>query len=447
MKAHCTIALAAALTLSSAARAQDDKQSLSLGDAARVAAERGAQVTIAREQVTQANARTRQLRADLLPSVTAGGKADARTVNTAALGFDFPTAPGQQPIFDSNGEVIGPNRSVDLRLRAEQTVLDLQAIRRWRAAGVNAGAARYNAAAVADVAAEQGALAYLQVLSAEARLHARIADSALAEELLSIARRQFAAGTAVALDVTRAEAQVATAIEQLIATRSDRDQARLNLTRVLSLPVDTPIEMTDSLAHPSKDALPEIGAPEVQAALTRRSDIRAAEATAYAARQSVRAANAQYLPTISLFADQGSIGSDVDNLRNTYTYGVIISVPVLDGLRRSSQVDEQRSIRREAETRWRDLQLQAEVEVRSATIELRAARERVTAADARLRLAEQELNQARDRFRAGVASNADVITASVSLNGARDLVVDALTAFHVARVALASAQGTITTMK
>jgi outer membrane protein TolC len=447
MNALSKLALATLLLTPVAAAAQEEKRTLTLGDAARVAAERGARVTVAREQVTQADARARQLRADLLPSVTAGGKADARTLNTAALGFDFPTTPGQQPIFDPDGEVVGPTRTVDVRLRASQTVLDVTAIRRWRAAGVSAGAARWNAAAAADAAARQGALAYIDVLGADARLSARLADSALAEELLTIARRQLEAGTAVALDVTRAEAQLATSIEQLIATRSWRDQARLALTRVLSLPVETPIALADSLSHPSADSAPVIGGPEVQAALTRRSDIRAAEASAYAARQSVRAASAQILPTVSVFADQGSIGADVDDMRNTYSYGVIISLPVLDGLRRSSEVDEERSRHREAEIRWRDLQLQAEVEVRTATIELHAARQRVTAADALLRLAEQELSQSRDRFRAGVASNADVITASVSLNGARDRLVDALSAYHAARVALASAQGTITSLR
>jgi outer membrane protein TolC len=34
-----------------------------------------------------------------------------------------------------------------------------------------------------------------------------------------------------------------------------------------------------------------------------------------------------------------------------------------------------------------------------------------------------------------------VITASIALNGARDLVIDARTAFHLARVSLVSATG------
>ena len=68
------------------------------------------------------------------------------------------------------------------------------------------------------------------------------------------------------------------------------------------------------------------------------------------------------------------------------------------------------------------------------------------AARERLRLSEQELSQARDRFRAGVAGNADVITASLDLNSSRSQVIDALTAYQSARVALARAEGTIASL-
>jgi outer membrane protein TolC len=80
-------------------------------------------------------------------------------------------------------------------------------------------------------------------------------------------------------------------------------------------------------------------------------------------------------------------------------------------------------------------------------LDIASAREQVDAARERQRLAEQEVEQARDRFRAGVAGNADVITALSSLNGARTGVVDALTAYQSARVSLARAQGTVSQLR
>ena len=63
-----------------------------------------------------------------------------------------------------------------------------------------------------------------------------------------------------------------------------------------------------------------------------------------------------------------------------------------------------------------------------------------------LRLAQQEVSQAQERFRAGVAGNADVFTASLSLNSARTQAVDALSSYQSAKVALARAVGSVTAL-
>ena len=82
--------------------------------------------------------------------------------------------------------------------------------------------------------------------------------------------------------------------------------------------------------------------------------------------------------------------------------------------------------------------------MRAALIELSASREQIDAARERLSLGEQELAQARERFRAGVAGNADVITAQLNLTQARSQFVDALAAERMARVSLARSQGRVT---
>ena len=116
---------------------------------------------------------------------------------------------------------------------------------------------------------------------------------------------------------------------------------------------------------------------------------------------------------------------------------------MLDGGRRSALAQEQTAASRDIEVRRRDLRQQVSLEVRSALLDLASAREQVDAARERQRFAEQEVAQAQERFRAGVASNADVITASATLNNARTGLIDALTSYQGARVALARAQGTV----
>jgi outer membrane protein len=79
--------------------------------------------------------------------------------------------------------------------------------------------------------------------------------------------------------------------------------------------------------------------------------------------------------------------------------------------------------------------------VDGAFLDIGAAEAQGEIAAERLRLAEQELAQARDRFRAGVAGNIEVIDAQASLVRARDADIDARFAAAAARVALARAVG------
>jgi len=412
---------------------------LTLGDAARLAARQSAPADQARWRAEAAEERVRIARADLLPHVEAAVFDGQRTYNSASFGI---TLPG----YDPTGEIIGPVRSPDVRVGGSLTLLDLAARGRVRSAGAGADAARQDADAVAQDAAARAAAGYIILLRADALVEARTADSSLAWDLLDIARKNAAAGVNVALDVTRAEAQLAEARSDLIVARRDRDLARLILLRRLSLPLDATVRLTDPMDDPRLVERTPPPDSAVAVALGVRPDIRAAEELSRAARTRVSAIHAEALPTIALFGDAGRTGPEWSHLLSTYSYGVRVSVPIFDGLRRSARADETEALAREADARARDAREQTEAEVRGAILDVNAGREQVAAARERLRLAELEYAQARERFRTGVAGNADVVQASQSLNRARTRLVDALANLQTARVALARAQGAVTTL-
>jgi outer membrane protein TolC len=319
--------------------------------------------------------------------------------------------------------------------------VDLAAFARVRAAQAALRASGAEAEAAGENAAAQAAAAYLRALRADAQLVARAQDSTLALELLGIARSTLQAGTGTALDVTRAEAQAAGVRAQLIAARSERSRARLELLRTLGVALDVNLQLADSLDQLAiTDTLPN-AEEATSRALANRPDIRAANEQYDAARRSIRAIQAERLPSLGAFGDQGSIGLGISHLLPTYDWGLQISVPIFDGLRREGRIEEQRAVTSEVDVRRRDLREQAGVDVRSAILDLGAAREQVDAAREQLRLAEQEVSQARERFTAGVGGNAEVVTASLGLTAARNQLIDALTSFQSARVSLARAQG------
>ena len=410
---------------------------LTLGEAARLAARQSAPADQARFRAAAADARIRLARADLLPGISGVLFDGQHTLNSASFGISLPG-------YDPNGQVIGPVRTPDFRISGAFTLFDLAAIWRVRSAGAGARAAGADASTAADEAAARAAGAYVALLRAEALLDARTADSALASDLLDIARRGAAAGVSVALDVTRAEAQLAEARSDLIGARRDRDLGRLTLLRRLGLSLDATVLLTDRLDGPAlAEAVPAVDSA-VANAVRERSDVRAAVEGDRAAGDRLSAIRAEYLPSVGIFGDQGFSGGPYAHLLRTYSYGIRVSVPIFDGLRRSARAGEQTALLREAEARERDLRQQVEAEVRGALLDVASGREQVAAGRERLRLADREYAEARERFRTGVSGNADVVQASSSLNRARTRLVDALVNFQTARVALARAQGAVT---
>jgi outer membrane protein TolC len=389
----------------------------------------------------------RQRRSELLPNFSSYLQEAGRTFNTSTLGIDFPATPGNPPLFDPQGQIEGPINTLDVRGRVEQNLLDFGAIGRVRSAQADARASSATADATAEQAANTATNAYVRAMRADADLRARQADTVLATELLNIAQSQLQAGTGVGLDVTRAKSQLANTRAALIASRNSREHAHLDLLRSLALPIGTEVVLTDSLSPAAgSEPLPD-EASLVAQAIRSRPDILAEDQRVSAARQGLSAIKAERLPSLGLVADDGVIGKNGAKLLNTYTWGLQVSLPIFDGFRREARVQEQQSVIKEAEIRRHDLEQQAAVDVRGALIDLTGAREQLGAATERLSLAEQEVVQARDRFNAGVAGNADVVNASLALTSSRTLVNDAETLYQLARVALARATGSVTTLK
>jgi outer membrane protein TolC len=289
-------------------------------------------------------------------------------------------------------------------------------------------------------------VAYVQALRAADDLRARSEDSVLAADLVTVAQAQLDAGTGILLDVTRAQAQLASTRAVLISTRAARDRSLITLARAINVPLSTPLVLADSLGGADTTAITIDEAAATARALENRPDLRAAQARIAAARQTVSAVRAERLPVVSLIGDDGINGLSVHHMLNTYEYGLQVSLPVLDGFRRSGRIQEQQGVVREAQVQRHDIEQQAAADVSSAILDLRAAEQQVEATREQLRLADQEVSQARERFRAGVAGNADVITALLQLTTARTAVIDAETNFQTARIALARAQGVVTTL-
>jgi outer membrane protein TolC len=353
-------------------------------------------------------------------------------------------APGGTPFPD----LIGPFDVFDARLSLNQAILDFAGRARLRAAQAAASGSAAEGTAAAEQAALTAAIAYLRAERAAAVLDARRADSALAAELVSLARAQNRAGVSPDIDVTRAEAQQVAAAGGLVVARNQLARSHIDLARALGLDPATPVQVTDSLqlGFPLLE-LPVGRDSVVRLALVRRPDLQVVAAGRETAQRQQSAIAAERLPRLDVAADAGVNGQNVDRAITTRQIGVQVTLPILDGFRREGRLAEQRAAVREADIRHADLAQQIAADVDAALLDVTSANTQVAIALEGLRLAGAEVSQARERFAAGVAGNIEVINAQVSLVRARDADIDARFAAAAARVALARAAGVVRTLR
>jgi outer membrane protein TolC len=389
------------------------------------------------EALKQAESRSAQAHAALMPDVWGAISEQNMTRNLAAVGIQIDTPiPGFQiPTF------VGPFSTLDARVSATQTVFDLSTYRRFQASKVGVSAARSDVNRSAEQVAAQVARAYLAAVRADADVETAKSNVTLSEAVLKQAENQKAAGTGTGIEITRSRVQLANDRQRLLVAENARRAASLQLLRAIGLRLDTELVLTDKLQYIPVDAV-TLEQAKAQA-LSTRPDLEAQRERESTARISASATKMERLPTVAAFGDYGSSGTWIDNALPTRTVGISLRVPLFDGGRREARRAESDSQYRAEKVKTNDLKEQIELDVRLALDELHSAEEQVRVAREGLGLAENELAQARRRFDAGVAIGLEVTDAQSRLARARDNQTAALYNYNVGRIDLAQAMGAV----
>ncbi|HEX5004768.1 MAG TPA: TolC family protein [Gemmatimonadales bacterium] len=424
------LALVAAAPLAAQA-APTAPSDLSLLDAVRLGRQQAVSATLANLDARRAGAKVGIRRADLLPQLSGAASITPQTLNLEAFGFP--------------GTVIGvtpPFTIYQLQGRASQVIFDATAIQRLKAASDSAAVAGLDAQHAGALAGTAAGLAYLRVLAAAEVVAARVQDSAIAAQLLAQARQFQAAGVTPAIDLTRNEVNARAVQSEILTARNEEARARLDLLRILDLPLDATVHLTDSLGTPPAD-VPRDPATAVPFALEHRPDVAAEAGRTVVAERTVRAIKYEHLPSLGFQGTWDLSGQETDGMLYSYRLFFGMQVPIFDGTRREHRATEAEIQLEAQQLRQADRNRQAEQEVRRALLDLATAESTVELATDRLKLSEQELRQARERFDAGVAGSVETTQAQAVVVAARNALIQARATYGVARISLYQSLGVL----
>ena len=172
--------------------------------------------------------------------------------------------------------------------------------------------------------------AYLQVIAARARVESAKAQLETANALYQQTAQQRSVGLLAQIDVNKSQVQVLTQQQRLASLQNDLAKQKINLARLTGLPPNDHYELTDDV--PFAEA-PVVGRGRCRRCrrLTQRPDIKAADAQIRAAERALSAARAERLPSLSVNADYGVIGTNPAQSHGTFSVAGTLQRPHLAG--------------------------------------------------------------------------------------------------------------------
>ncbi|HEX4277381.1 MAG TPA: TolC family protein [Bryobacteraceae bacterium] len=378
-----------------------------------------------------ARAERRRTLSTLLPQVTAGATQTSQQIDLVAFGFNIPI-----PGFAS---IVGPFGYENARAYVQQTVYDRASLKNLKSASESQKAAELTADDARNLVVQAVSNTYLGVISDMARVDAVQAELNTAQALFDRAKDQKDAGTVAGIDVLRAQVELQTEQQRLLAQRNQVEKDKLVLARVIGLAAGQKFNVKDLLPFaPLSATLDDM----LKQAYDHRADFRAAQANVRAAEYAVEAAKVEhYWPQVVVQGDYGDIGSTFAHSHGTYSLIAGVRFPIYAGGRSKTDTEQAEAVLRTKKNSVEDLRGRIDYEVRTAMLDLQSAADQVAVAKTNVDLATETVTEARDRFGAGVTENIEVVQAQQLLAAANENYIASLSAHNGAKIALATALG------
>ena len=361
----------------------------------------------------------------LLPTV--GGRlAETRQqLDLAAYGFPLP---------DGIPPIVGPFNLFDARVAITQPIIDLHAINDLRAERHNVSAAGHTYQGARELVVLVAANAYLQALASSARADSARAQLDSAQALFTQASDLKQNGLVAGIDVLRAEVELSTEKQRVTATANDFEKAKLQLARIIGLPIGQSLALVSDL--------PSVPVPDItfQSALDQayrsRPDFLAALDRVKAAEAMRAAAIGDNLPSLVVNADYGEVVAPTSS-HSTFAITGAVNIPIFQGGRTRGKVIEADADLRSRKSEVEDLRAGIYYDVKTAFMDLQASGEQLQVATRAREVATTALAQARDRFAAGVTSNIEVVQGQEAVSRANEQYINALYLYNVGKAVLA----------
>ncbi len=413
-----------------ASQAAGETLKLTLDKAVGLALKQNPSAQIAVLQAAEAVQDSNIARAGLLPQANFETYDAVRRSNIEAqLGIKIP----------GFAQHVGPINIFNVGPTFGTPVFDLTLWNRYRSARDLANASKATSLSTREQVILLVVSQYIGTLRAMATVDAAQSRVDLAQALYDQAADLQQEGVGTGIDTLRANVELQNEKQALLVAQTDRDSSLFALSRLLNLDPHQEIALADSLSF-FDTPQPDVDA-SIDQGLETRQEWKALDSQLKAAQHDKQASEDLRLPTLRVDGNWAYQGTQLNNGIPVYNYQATLDIPIFTGGRTRAEIvksDLQLKVLHQQEA---DLRNQIALDVKTALLNLKSARNQVEVSTLGVQLAKEEVDQARDRFKAGVANNIEVIQAQDALARANDNEIAALYRFNQARADYAKSIG------
>jgi outer membrane protein TolC len=413
---------------------------LSLDDAIERGQKRNLQMVLSIQNQRMVHGQVLTVENNLLPSMTVQGDIETQEINLAALGFN-PSALAEFGIAPGAISTITKVSTIEGQVTLNQQLFNVQAYYLYRAAKKADAVANLATLNLRGGVALSVGTQYLLALADASQIENAQALEKADEVALQQAVASHEAGVGTRLDELRARVQLQTQQQTLINAENTFAKDKIVLNRLIGLPADQSISLTDTAPYAEYAVMSLEDAKQL--AYVRRKDLLSLQAQLEVAAQTRKAVRAERLPSLSFDGNYGVLGEIGGLYHGVFSAMGKVSVPVFQEgqLRGEREVADAQveGLRRQIES----LRQSIESQIRSAMLDVQSSNELVKVARSNVDLATEELQQATDRFSAGVDDNLPVVQAQATLAAAQTRLVNTLYQYNQSKLTLARNTGVV----
>jgi outer membrane protein TolC len=422
-------------------RAGSQPLELSIDDAIARGLQHNVRILLQLQNQRSVHGQVLQVKNNLLPSMSAQASTSTQEINLAAMGFNPSSIhiPGFTGTFP---EVV----KVDVtsaQLNVNQQLFNVPAYFLYRAAQRADDVASWTMLNERGTVALDVATRYLRALADSAEIDNARALLKADQVAFDQAKASHDAGVGTHLDVLRAQVQLQTQQQALINDENTFAKDKIALNRLMGLPAEQELVLTDKAPYAEFAALPLDQAMTL--AFERRKDLRSLESQMEVADRTLKAVKYERLPSLSFQGYYGVIGETHGLYHGVFTAMGKLSFPIFQEgqLRGEREVAtaQMNGLRHQVQS----LKVTIEQQIRSAMLDVEATNEQVKVARSNVELAKQELQDTTDRYIAGIDDNLPVVQAQASLAAAQSRLVETLYQYNQAKLMLARNTGVVET--